>query len=260
MHDLTLSNSLADLAARIKAEHTLVLKTFRRGLEHAIACGELLKEAKGGLEHGQWLSWLDNHTELSPRVAQNYMRLADHRDTIAAANTKGNSHSVPIGIETALELLRVRSGLPYKTPFKTLREEISADREQRWQAIDATAPEGLDSGTLRLCKGVYLQQVDDDRANAFYGKTVYSRALQLTQDDVADISVLAETRAELIKRAETLEAKAEELRKEAREIQRRISAAVRRRFLPSKDASSVLDAAPPDDGLDIPESLRRVAP
>jgi len=41
-----LSNSLADLAARIRSEHEAHTVAMRRSLEHAIAAGELLIEAK----------------------------------------------------------------------------------------------------------------------------------------------------------------------------------------------------------------------
>jgi len=42
MLDVTLSNSLTDLAARIKAEHEASSTAIKRGLEHAVACGRLL--------------------------------------------------------------------------------------------------------------------------------------------------------------------------------------------------------------------------
>ncbi len=38
--DLSLSNSLADLAARIAAEHEQVKTAMRHGLAHAVAAGE----------------------------------------------------------------------------------------------------------------------------------------------------------------------------------------------------------------------------
>jgi len=41
-----LSNSLADLAARIRSEHEAHTVAMRRSLEHAMAAGELLIEAK----------------------------------------------------------------------------------------------------------------------------------------------------------------------------------------------------------------------
>jgi Protein of unknown function (DUF3102) len=82
MHDLTLSNSLVDLAARIRAEHEAAGGALKRSLQHAIAAGELLLEAKAQLKHGQWLPWLSEHCELSERSAQLYIRIAKNRTTI----------------------------------------------------------------------------------------------------------------------------------------------------------------------------------
>ncbi len=76
------SNSLTDLAARIKAEHNAVVAAFRHGIEHAIRTGELLLEAKAQLPHGEWGSWLEANCEISERSASRYMRLARHRSEL----------------------------------------------------------------------------------------------------------------------------------------------------------------------------------
>lgn len=69
-------NSLADLAARINAEHEASAKAIKRGLKHAIACGRLLLEAKAQLRHGAWLPWLRDHCGVPERTAQRYTELA----------------------------------------------------------------------------------------------------------------------------------------------------------------------------------------
>jgi Protein of unknown function (DUF3102) len=78
------SNSLADLAARIRAEHAAAASALRRGAEHAMNAGDLLIEAKARLKHGQWLPWLAEHCSISERTAQLYMRLAKARPEIEA--------------------------------------------------------------------------------------------------------------------------------------------------------------------------------
>jgi Protein of unknown function (DUF3102) len=71
------SNSLADLAARIRAKHEAVGHALRRGLEDMIAAGDLLLEAKRQLnKHGSWLPWLKEHCQIPERTAQLCMRLA----------------------------------------------------------------------------------------------------------------------------------------------------------------------------------------
>jgi hypothetical protein len=77
------SNSLANLAKRIKIEHAAYGETARKGVDHAMAAGDLLLEAKAQLgQHGQGLPWLAEHCELSVRSAQLYMRLARNRSEI----------------------------------------------------------------------------------------------------------------------------------------------------------------------------------
>jgi hypothetical protein len=75
--DLQRSNSLIDLAARIQQEHEACRSCLQRGLEHAIAAGRLLIEAKTQVPHGQWLSWLKTNCVVSPRTAQAYMRVTN---------------------------------------------------------------------------------------------------------------------------------------------------------------------------------------
>jgi hypothetical protein len=83
MSDITRSNSLADLAARIRAEHEAAGGALKRSLQHAIAAGELLLEAKAQLRHGQWLPWLES-CGISERTAQRYIRLVRNREAIEA--------------------------------------------------------------------------------------------------------------------------------------------------------------------------------
>jgi hypothetical protein len=76
------SNALADLAARIKAEHEAVSTALKDSIRHAIRAGSLLVEAKEQLKHGQWLPWLRDHCTISERTAQLYMRCAKNREAI----------------------------------------------------------------------------------------------------------------------------------------------------------------------------------
>jgi hypothetical protein len=83
MNNVEQSNSLADLAARIKAEHEATAIAMQRGIEHAMAA-DLLIEAKAKLKHGQWLPWLTEHCAMSDRSAQRYIRIAKNRTSIEA--------------------------------------------------------------------------------------------------------------------------------------------------------------------------------
>jgi Protein of unknown function (DUF3102) len=80
-------DQLAELAQRIRTEHQAVVGAVRTGLEHAMAAGELLLKAKqqvSQVSHGQWGEWVSRHCEISERVAQMYMRVAENWAAIEA--------------------------------------------------------------------------------------------------------------------------------------------------------------------------------
>jgi hypothetical protein len=99
--DPSLSNSLVELAARIRAEHASAEGTVKRGVEHAIAAGDLLIEAKSKLQDGQWLTWLNEHCEISDRTARRYMRVARNKMQLATKN----GHVADLSLRGALDVL-----------------------------------------------------------------------------------------------------------------------------------------------------------
>jgi hypothetical protein len=76
--DIAGSNSLADLGARINEAHTRAMEHAGKAIQHGIACGEMLLEAKAKVPRGQWLPWLRNNITFGERSAQGYMRLAQN--------------------------------------------------------------------------------------------------------------------------------------------------------------------------------------
>jgi hypothetical protein len=98
--DLSLSNSLTDLASRIRAEHEASAVAMKRSLEHAMAAGALLLEAKAQLKHGQWGPWLAEHCAMSDRTARLYMRLAKRRPDI-----EKNGSVADLSARGAIEIL-----------------------------------------------------------------------------------------------------------------------------------------------------------
>jgi len=73
---LQLSNSLADLAACIRAEHEQVADAMQVGLAHALRAGELLLTAKKQVEHGRWEAWINEQCGIHARTGQRYMQIA----------------------------------------------------------------------------------------------------------------------------------------------------------------------------------------
>jgi hypothetical protein len=74
--NIAASNSLTDLGARINEAHQLAIGHAGKAIEHAIACGQMLLEAKAKVPHGKWLPWLRDNITFGERSAQGYMRIA----------------------------------------------------------------------------------------------------------------------------------------------------------------------------------------
>jgi hypothetical protein len=69
------SNRLPILAAEIRAAHDAATTAAQTALDRMRQAGKGLVEAKGLVEHGQWLPWLKD-LGIESRMAQRYMRLA----------------------------------------------------------------------------------------------------------------------------------------------------------------------------------------
>jgi hypothetical protein len=117
------SNSLPELAARIRAEHEATAVAMQRGVEHAMAAGDLLIEAKAQLKHGQWLPWLAEHCAMSERSAQLYMRIAKNRKAIEA-NTQ---QFADLNLNQVAALLMLSSDVRKLLEMIKTMEELQGD-------------------------------------------------------------------------------------------------------------------------------------
>ena len=81
-------DDLSVFAATAIKEHEAVTTGLKYALQHAMAAGDALIQAKTGLRHGQWLPWLERHcADISERSARNYMTIAAARGTVLAAKS-----------------------------------------------------------------------------------------------------------------------------------------------------------------------------
>jgi hypothetical protein len=114
------SNTLADLAARIREGHEEVVSSMQQSLEHAMDTGEALLEAKSQVKHGEWQAWLWEHCDIPERTASRYMRLAKNRSVLESELAICNELSV----NAAIRLLA-----PPKKADEDTNEE-SADKNE----------------------------------------------------------------------------------------------------------------------------------
>jgi hypothetical protein len=124
--DVSTSNSLVDLAARIKAEHEAVSAALKESVRHAIVAGELLIEAKGKLAHGQWLPWIQDHCTISERTAQLYMRVAKNRVEIEN-QIRNDDCGFDLTLNEAAALLMLSSDVRKVLDFAKQAEGLSGE-------------------------------------------------------------------------------------------------------------------------------------
>ena len=80
-----------DLAQQINEHHAACQSAMQTALQHAIAAGELLVQAKIGVPHGKWADWLAKNFCSSQNTANLYVRLYENRQIL---NGVGNLISI----------------------------------------------------------------------------------------------------------------------------------------------------------------------
>jgi hypothetical protein len=77
---------LTDLAEQICAEHRAAVVAVAKGLDHAMAAGDLLIKVRKSeqLKHGEWEFWVKQNCGFAIETARLYIRLADNRAAIEA--------------------------------------------------------------------------------------------------------------------------------------------------------------------------------
>lgn len=114
------------LATTANTEYAKANECAQGAIEHARAAGDALIQAKGNMEHGQWLGWLANNWSHDERTAQRLMRLASGWEELA--NTTRLSD---LSINDAMKLLA--------NPPKPKSEHAAAPKQDK-PAQPAPAP------------------------------------------------------------------------------------------------------------------------
>jgi hypothetical protein len=70
------------LTAAIRREHEAASTAAQSAIEHALEAGRLLAQAREGIPHGGWESFVREHCGIAPRTARLYMQLDARRDRI----------------------------------------------------------------------------------------------------------------------------------------------------------------------------------
>lgn len=116
------------------------MKGLRAGLQHAIKAGEALVEAKGQVEHGEWIPWVEKNCTFCRDTANRYMRLAQV-SPLLVSNVGGLRHLPP---EEVFRLLAGQGAEGEKAEPKppTLLELANKLRDTVYRFLDAW-PDGM---------------------------------------------------------------------------------------------------------------------
>jgi hypothetical protein len=106
-------SDLDRLAREAREAHRDAEAAWETAKERAARCGEILREAKGRLPHGEWLPWLAT-TEIPERTAQRYMRFAERAKSANVSDLR---------ISDAVERARERPVRP-------------SDLQEKWRRLE----------------------------------------------------------------------------------------------------------------------------
>src|SRR5262245_5404335 len=151
---------LGQLAENIQQAHLRCRAALHQGLQHALEAGKLLIQAKERVPHGKWLPWLEEHCDLSERLAQKYMQVARELPKLGGSNPP---RVADLSFRQALELIADNAAEAARVPEldrpealdraaeevlrrrrPSLREMEQAREEERRRRRDAARKRGID--------------------------------------------------------------------------------------------------------------------
>jgi hypothetical protein len=171
----------ADLIKSINDKMRSMLHSYRSSVGHAIEVGELLKEAKARVGHGNFEPWLKEHCNLSFRTARRYMKLAENRAQIEAQFKSANMAD--------LTLSGAQRALTYKPDGSNSGSGGSGGSSSSGGV--ATPAGDYDQLEEKLIKK--LKELDPSEARDHADKTI--GALNDTVEDIENIAKRAATKA-----------------------------------------------------------------
>jgi hypothetical protein len=167
---------LQELAREIAAGQGAILTAARATLGHVRAVGELLREAKQLVGHGNFRQWLEEHAPFSVRTARDYLRVATRWAEIQEAAKR--QCSAVFSIQEALALLRPSGEGPddlneHYDPFRSTPQILEAvpavieclSKEEDGSPVVREADE-LKNARARLCEEDDALARQEERANA----------------------------------------------------------------------------------------------
>ena len=204
---------------RTIADVTAEIRFYKaQTVQSVIEIGKRLIEAKAMLEHGQWMTWLEENVQISYRSAKNYMQLAEQFPNLQpVADLPYTKLLALLAVpeeerEEFLEVTHNVSGEEKAVAEMTKREleQVIRERDQalkeqeRLKVLAHTSDEVAESYLKRLdAKNEELARIKNE---AMAEKVRYERTLKRLEDRPVEVAVQPPSEEEL-----------ERIREEARE-------------------------------------------
>ena len=207
-----------------------ILDAKRAGGEAILTIGRCLIEAKDMLSHGEWLPWLTERVEFSPRTAQNFMRLAREWSNTQTLADLGASKALallalpPEERETFLEehnvvdmsARQLEQAIKERDEARAAAEHAAADQRAAEQARDKMAED------MRLLNA-RLSGVREEREQAMQAVSrleaeladLKARPVEVAVETVVDQVAVDKARADAIAEMQAKLDKAQDKQKQA---------------------------------------------
>lgn len=214
-----------------------ILDAKRAGGEAILTIGRCLIEAKDMLPHGEWLPWLTEQVEFSPRTAQNFMRLAREWSNTQTLADLGASKALTLLALPAEEREQFMEDHDVIDMSARQLEQAIKDRDEARKAAEAAQAEARTAEQARAkmaedmaLLNARLTGAREDRERALHDAAkleeelaeLKNRPVDVAVETVADPEALEKARAEAVAemqgkldRAKERQKKAEAQAKEA---------------------------------------------
>jgi hypothetical protein len=151
-------------AERVNQLHTEILKGMTDIFRKAITIGEILCDHRNSIEHGQWLTWIENHLTIGPRQVQNYIRIYSERKRVGFAMKELAEEGLKPSLRKMLEVATKKDNQTREQYIQNLDKDTSGltakqKREQRLK-------EKRDNEISTLAKLYSDKEIDDSALTA----------------------------------------------------------------------------------------------
>ena len=218
-----------------------IVELKKQAGEAILGIGQRLIEAKEMLSHGEWLPWLTEQVEFSPRTAQNFMRLAREWSNTQTLADLGASKALTLLALPAEErdsfiqehnvidmsARQLEQAIKERDQARQAAEQAEADKRAAEQARDKMAEDmAIANAALEATREERQRADAEARRLESELSELKARPVEVAVETVVDQAAIDQARAQAIAEMQDKLDKAREATAKAREKQKRAEASV----------------------------------